>query len=575
MLSLAAAGCVPDCGPMTRKAKAATPAPTLQRKLFLGDNLKVLRADIPDESVDLVYLDPPFNSAADYNVLFRDQGDQQDSAQILAFTDTWKWGPDDDQLLLELSQINGELARFLTDTVTRLGRNDLSAYLVMMTARLVELRRVLKPTGSLYLHCDPTASHYLKTVLDVLFGPQNFRNEITWKRSTAHSDTKQGRKGYGNIADIILYYTVSDEFAFNPVYTDYSVEQLAKYNQVDADGRKYTLDNITGPGGASNGNPSYEVMGVVRFWRYSKERMQALIDEGRIVQPRPGAVPRYKRYLDEMPGVPLQNVWDDIPPLNSQAQERLGYPTQKPLALLERIVSVSSNPGDVVLDPFCGCGTTVCAAEKLGRNWVGIDITHLSVALIKARLRRDFALEAGDYQEEGTPTTVDGGQYLFEQDAFQFQFWILGEIGAQPFGASAGNKKGKKGADGGIDGQMFFVKPDRSKVEKVIVSVKGGKNLTAGMVRDLAGVLTKEDAAIGIFVCLAKPTAGVLKEAAQQGGYEYGGKMFARVQVLTVEQILGGQQPDIPKGAVNVSYEQKAQKTLATESKKKGMTSLF
>ncbi|WP_188974396.1 DNA methyltransferase [Deinococcus aerolatus] len=560
---------------MTRKAKAATPAPTLQRKLFLGDNLKVLRADIPDESVDLVYLDPPFNSAADYNVLFRDQGDQQDSAQILAFTDTWKWGPDDDQLLLELSQINGELARFLTDTVTRLGRNDLSAYLVMMTARLVELRRVLKPTGSLYLHCDPTASHYLKTVLDVLFGPQNFRNEITWKRSTAHSDTKQGRKGYGNIADIILYYTVSDEFAFNPVYTDYSVEQLAKYNQVDADGRKYTLDNITGPGGASNGNPSYEVMGVVRFWRYSKERMQALIDEGRIVQPRPGAVPRYKRYLDEMPGVPLQNVWDDIPPLNSQAQERLGYPTQKPLALLERIVSVSSNPGDVVLDPFCGCGTTVCAAEKLGRNWVGIDITHLSVALIKARLRRDFALEAGDYQEEGTPTTVDGGQYLFEQDAFQFQFWILGEIGAQPFGASAGNKKGKKGADGGIDGQMFFVKPDRSKVEKVIVSVKGGKNLTAGMVRDLAGVLTKEDAAIGIFVCLAKPTAGVLKEAAQQGGYEYGGKMFARVQVLTVEQILGGQQPDIPKGAVNVSYEQKAQKTLATESKKKGMTSLF
>lgn len=271
----------------------------------------------------------------------------------------------------------------------------------------------------------------------------------------------------------------------------------------------------------------------------------------------------------------MNDVWDDIKPVGSQSLESLGYPTQKPVSLLERIIATSSNPGDVVLDPFCGCGTTVCAAENLGRNWVGIDITHLSIALIKARLRRDFDIKLGDYQEEGTPTTVEGGQYLFDQDPFQFQFWILGEIAAQPFGASAGNKKGKKGADGGIDGQMFFLRPDGGKVEKVIVSVKGGKNLTAGMVRDLAGVLTKEDAAIGVFVCLAKPTAGVLKEAAQQGGYEYGGKMFQRVQVLTVEQILSGQQPDIPKGAVNVSYEQKAQKTLATESKKKGMSSLF
>ena len=223
----------------------------------------------------------------------------------------------------------------------------------------------------------------------------------------------------------------------------------------------------------------------------------------------------------------------------------------------------------------CGCGTTVCAAEKLNRHWIGIDITHLSVALIKARLRRDFGLEPTDYQEEGTPTTVQGAQYLFEQDAFQFQFWILGEIAAQPFGASAGSKKGKKGADGGIDGQMFFLRPDGGKVEKVIVSVKGGKNLNAGMVRDLAGVLTKEEAAIGLFVCLAPPTAGVLREAGQQGGYEYGGKVFQRVQVLTVEDILKGKQPDIPRGAVNVSYEQKAQKSLASISKDKGMDSLF
>lgn len=566
---------------MTKKA-----APTLQRKLFLGDNLKVLRESIPDESVDLVYLDPPFNSAADYNVLFRDQGDQKDSAQVMAFTDTWHWGPDDEQLLLELTQIHGELARFLSDTVTRLGRNDLSAYLVMMAARLVELHRILKPTGSLYLHCDPTASHYLKTVLDVIFGPENFRNEIVWKRTSAHSDAKI----WSRVSDTILFYTVSDSFIWNPQYAPHDPAYVkTKYRHDDKDGKGlYRLSDMTAPEGGgmsainkTTGKPNgwYEWEGFpppARGWRYKRETMQRLHDEGRIWYPEDKTKrPQLKRYLSETQGVLLGNVWDDIPPVNSQAMERMGYPTQKPVALLERIMSASSNPGDVVLDPFCGCGTTVCAAEKLGRNWVGIDITHLSVALIKARLRRDFGLEQSDYQEEGTPTTTEGAKYLFDQDPFQFQFWILGEIGAQPFGASAGNKKGKKGADGGIDGQMFFLRPDGGKVEKVIVSVKGGKNLTAGMVRDLAGVLTKEEAALGVFVCLAPPTAGVLKEAAQQGGYEYGGRMYQRVQVLTVEEILGGKQPDIPKGAVNVSYQQKAQKSLAAESVKKGMSSLF
>lgn len=549
-------------------------APALKRKLFLGDNLKVLREHIPSESVDLVYLDPPFNSAADYNVLFRDQGDQKDSAQVMAFTDTWHWGPDDEQVLLELTQIHGDLARFLSDTVTRLGRNDLSAYLVMMAARLVELHRVLKPTGSLYLHCDPTASHYLKTVLDVIFGPENFRNEIVWQRTNVHSDSKT----WSRVSDVILFYTVSSSFTWNPQYTEHDPEYVrTKYRHDDKDGRGlYRLDNMTSP--SPRPNMMYEWQGHAfppNGWRYSQETMQKLHDEGRIWYPADkGKRPQLKRYLSESQGVLLGNVWTDIPPLNSQAMERMGYPTQKPVALLERIVAASSNPGDTVLDPFCGCGTTVCAAEKLGRNWVGIDITHLSVALIKARLRRDFGLEQGDYQEEGTPTTPEGAKYLFDQDPFQFQFWILGEIGAQPFGASAGNKKGKKGADGGIDGQMFFLRPDGGKVEKVIVSVKGGKNLTAGMVRDLAGVLTKEGAAMGVFICLAPPTAGVIKEAVQQGGYEYGGKMYQRVQVLTVEEILGGKQPDIPKGAANVSYQQKAQKSLETAGKR-GMQGLF
>jgi DNA modification methylase len=547
------------------------------RRLFLGDNLKVLRESIADESVDLVYLDPPFNSAADYNVLFRDQGDKQDTAQVMAFTDTWHWGTNDEQLLLELTQRNGEVARFLSDTVTRLGRNDLSAYLVMMAARLVELHRVLKPTATMYLHVDPTASHYLKIMLDVLFGPEQFRNEIIWRRSTGKS--LQSRKLPTN-HDVILVYGKTSEALWNgnEAFIPYEKDDLPektqqKYSHVDPDGRRYRLDNLLNPN-KDRPNLDYEFLGVRRVWRWTRERMEAGYAAGLVIQTGPGRVPQLKRYLDEQRGLPLDDVWTDIPPLNSQAQERLGYPTQKPLALLERILKVSSNEGDVVLDPFCGCGTTVCAAEKLKRNWIGIDITHLSVALIKARLRRDFGLEPTDYQEEGTPTTVQGAQYLFEQDAFQFQFWILGEIAAQPFGASAGSKKGKKGADGGIDGQMFFLRPD-GKVEKVIVSVKGGKNLNAGMVRDLAGVLTKEDAAIGLFVCLARPTAGVLKEAMQQGGYEYGGKVFQRVQVLTVEDILKGKLPDIPKGAVNISYEQKAQKSLASASKDKGMDSLF
>lgn len=376
---------------------------------------------------------------------------------------------------------------------------------------------------------------------------------------------------YGKGADVLWN---SDEM-FTPYEQDALPEKTRqKYSHVDPDGRLYQLDNLLNPN-KDRPNLDYEFLGIRRVWRWTRERMQAAYDAGLVIQPSPGSVLRLKRYLDEQRGLPIDDVWTDIPPLNSHAQERLGYPTQKPLALLERIIKASSNPGDVVLGPFCGCGTTVCAAEKLGRHWIGIDITHLSVALIKARLRRDFGLEPTDYAEEGTPTTVEGAQYLFEQDPFQFQFWILGEIAAQPFGASAGNKKGKKGADGGIDGQIFFMRPDGGKVEKVIISVKGGKNLGAAMVRDLAGVLTKESAAIGIFICLAAPTAGVLKEAAQQGSYEYGGKAYQRVQVLTVADILSGKQPDIPKGAVNISYEQKAQKSLVSESEKRGMDSLF
>ena len=337
---------------------------------------------------------------------------EQSPAQIEAFDDTWHWGDEAERAFDEvLHSWNTDSAELLRALRAFLKENDMMAYLSMMAVRLLELHRVLKPTGSLYLHCDPTASHYLKLLLDATFGKTRFSNEITWKRSSAHSDTKQGRKAYGNITDTLLYYTKSEEYTFNPQYTPYSAEYLAAtYSNVDPDGRRWKSSDLTGPGGAAKGNPEYEFLGVTRFWRFSQRNMDRLLREGRIYQSRPGAVPRMKHYLDEMPGIPLQNVWDDIPPVQSQAQERLGYPTQKPLALLDRVISVSSNEGDIVLDPFCGCGTTIHAAQKLKREWIGIDITHLAISLIEKRLNDAFP--GIKHEVHGTPKDLEGARRL-------------------------------------------------------------------------------------------------------------------------------------------------------------------
>ncbi len=320
-----------------------------KNQLFYGDNLEVLREHVRSESVNLVYLDPPFNSRQDYNVLFAERDGSRSTSQIRAFEDTWEWNIDAEHSYQHLVEQGGQVADALRAFRTYLHASDMMAYLAMMAPRLVELRRVLKETGSIYLHCDPTASHYLKILMDAVFGPQFFVNEITWKRTTAHADAKQGRKAFGNVSDILLFYSKTAEYVFTYQHQPYTEEYLKKYSYVDAGGRRYRLDNLTGPGGAAKGNPSYDVMGVTRFWRYSRERMAQLIEEGRIIQTKPGGVPQYKRYLDEMPGTPLQNIWDDIFPINSQAQERLGYPTQKPEALLERILKASSNEGDTIM----------------------------------------------------------------------------------------------------------------------------------------------------------------------------------------------------------------------------------
>jgi site-specific DNA-methyltransferase (adenine-specific) len=511
----------------------------MTNKLFYGDNLDVLREQVTDESVDLVYLDPPFNSNANYSILFKDKGGQGNDAQIEAFGDTWTWGDSAedayDRVLRSGYTGASELLRAMR---TFLGDNDMMAYLAMMAVRLIELHRVLKPTGSLYLHCDPTASHYLKLLLDGVFGAQRFVNEIIWKRSHAHSDAKQGAKHYGRQTDTILFYSKSPERVWNPLYTGYDQGYLDRdYRRVDEEGRRYRLDNIQGPGGAEKGNPLYEVMGVIRHWRYSKHRMQELIEAGRIIQTQPGAVPQYKRYLDEMPGVPVQNLFDDIPVINNRSKEMLGYPTQKPLALLERIIGASSNEGDVVLDPFCGCGTAVHAAQKLGRKWIGIDVTHLAIHLIERRLKDAFPGIV--YEVHGTPKDLASAQDLAARDKHQFELWALAQVDAQPW------KGGRKGPDGGIDGIIYF-KPDGKRTEKAIVEVKGGGTGVKDIGR-LAQVMEREKAPLGVFVTAEPPTRAMEKDAAAVGRFEdEWGRTYPRLQIITLAELFQGKKPAIP-----------------------------
>jgi site-specific DNA-methyltransferase (adenine-specific) len=357
----------------------------LSNHLFYGDNLSVLRSCIPDESVDLIYLDPPFNSNANYNILFRSPAGRESEAQVEAFRDSWHWNDAAEDAFDQVTQ-SGRTRAFdmLAAIRASLGDNDMMAYLAMMTVRLIELPRVLRPTGSIYLHCDPTASHYFKLVMDSIFGPERFRNEITWKRTSAHSDG--GR--HGRITDTLLFYAKGARPVWNAQFTPYEADYESRFRNCDPDGRRWMDDNLTARGLSGGGYP-YTYKGIESLWRMPPETMERLNREGRLHFTRNGGI-RLKRYLDEARGVPVQALWSNIPALNSQAQERLGYPTQKPLALLERIIAASSNLGDVVLDPFCGCGTAVHAAPKLGRRWAGIDITHLAISLIERRLKAAF-----------------------------------------------------------------------------------------------------------------------------------------------------------------------------------------
>ena len=547
--------------------------------LYYGDNLAVLRERVADESVDLVYLDPPFNSNASYNVLFREKTGEESPAQIRAFTDTWEW-TQETELTFEQDIIGSPaVPSAVKDMISAfrqfIGRNAMMAYLVMMAPRLVELRRVLKPTGSIYLHCDPTASHYLKILMDAVFGARNYRNEISWRRTNAHNDAKQGRRQYGNVRDTILFYTKSNSWTWNWQYTEYDSEYVGnfyKFTEADSE-RRYQMGDLTAakPGGDTSYEwrvkrpkdgaweadltdeyltpvDGWEYKGVLpyrgRYWGYSKAGMIAMSEEGRLAYTK-GGVPRYKRYLDEMPGVPLQNDWTDIrPPSRS---ESLDYATQKPLALLERIIASSSNEGDLLLDPFCGCGTAMAAAHKLDRQWIGIDITHLSVALMKNRLNTAFGLEAGrDYDVIGEPQDEGSARALWEQDPYQFQFWAVSLLEAQPFSGQRAAEQ-RRGADRGVDGMLYFIDGPRRAPHKAVIQVKGGR-VSSPQVRDLVGVVEREQAALGLFISLEPPTRDMRQEAAAAGFFhsDLWAREFPKIQLRTVGEMLSGNGFELP-----------------------------
>ncbi len=430
------------------------------------------------------------------------------------------------------------------------------AYLSMMTPRLVELRRVLKQTGSIYLHCDPTASHYLKLLMDSIFGAEFFKNEIVWKRSDAHSDGKQGARHFGRVHDIILCYDKSSASHFKTQYTALPQSTQERwYRHVEAGtGRRYNKADVTGPGGAAKGNAHYEWKGVTRYWRYKLSKMEELEAQGKLVYSKSGMVYQ-KRYLDESLGVAVQDFWDDIPMLRGihQKSERLGYPTQKPEALLERILKASSNEGDVVLDPFCGCGTTVQVAQKLNRRWIGIDITHLAIGLIKTRLDDTFGHDVRKtYEVIGEPTDVAGAEQLALENKWQFQYWALGLCGARP------TEGIKKGADRGIDGRLYFHDDNSGKSKQIIFSVKGGRNIGVAEVRDLVGVLDREKAELGVYVSFEEPTKPMQREAAEAGFYTSSdGTRYPRVQLLTIKDLLeGNKRVERPLHVRDVTFKQ-------------------
>jgi len=555
--------------------------------LFYGDNLEIIRQYLADESIDLIYLDPPFNSNRNYNVLYKEESGTESTSQIKAFEDTWHWSYETEDQYRALTARGDKLGALLEALVGAMGRNQMTAYLVMMAIRLVELHRVLKPTGSLYLHCDTTASHYLKMILDMIFGMGKFQNELTWKRTHAHNDPHR----FGRNTDRILFYAKATTFTFNSIFLSYDEKYLLNFFRNKDEKGIYQLVALTAPT-ASKGESDSEWKGYKpsksgqgRHWSVPKRIVQNLVGEqvakslsivekldllekhGYIVFSKTG-IPRFKQYLHEMEGTPAQELWDDISPIASQAKERLGYPTQKPVALLERIIQASSNPGDVVLDPFCGCGTAIHAAYKLERIWVGIDITPLATTIIKSRLYSAFKIEAKkDYELLGEPTTLADARHLAQQDRYQFQWWALGLLPAFPYGGQGDSKQGKKGSDKGIDGIMTFRDSGEDHEKRIIVQVKSGK-VSSRDIRDLNGTVDREkNAVIGVFITLEPPSRNMVLEALELGRYKsvVFKREYPKIQILTLEDLLNGAKVQFPGTDTTLKQAQREEPNLGEQ----------
>ena len=541
-------------------------------QLFYGDNLDILRNYIADESVDLCYIDPPFNSKRNYNQIYNNIG-KEDTAQAQAFVDTWTWDDAAEKGFTDIIENNsGLMTRQSVNLILMLekvlNKGSMFAYLVSMTNRIAEIYRVLKPTGSFYLHCDPTASHYLKLVLDALFCSRNgeFQNEITWKRYAVHS---LSTKRFDAINDIIFFYTKKKgKNKFNRQFeslTGKEMEMRFPHTEIET-GRRFQHAALEKNANKSSQNETRIIQGkeisTELGWIWSQNTFDKRIENNpHLIHWTKNNRPRYKIYADEYFGKPIGSNWNDIPYLSAGDAERLGYPTQKPEALLERIILASSNEGDVVLDAFCGCGTTVAVAEKLNRKWIGIDITYQSISLILKRLEDTFGqdftrvLDSKDLTiskkltVSGIPQDMNGAIELAnrvdDRTRKEFEKWAV-----LTYSNNRAIINEKKGGDAGIDGIAYISDlDDKGKIDlqEVLFSVKSSKVLSPSVIRDLYGTVEREDAAIGILITLY-PMGNLEKEAKKYGTYRNKllGSEFSRIQIITVGDILQGSRLNLP-----------------------------
>ena len=540
-------------------------------RLYYGDCLTIMQT-MPLASVDLIYLDPPFNSNREYNAIYKDETGRPLPDQIEAFCDLWELDEERERairlmpVLMREAGIEDDVAEFWRLWLNALRNTNprLLAYLSYMVQRLLPMRGILKPTGSVYLHCDPTASHYIKIMMDGIFGHKNFMNEIIWRRTGAHGRAKR----WGPIHDTILFYTKSNKYTWNRVYEKYDPMYIEKFYRFEDERGRHRLVTLDGPGirGGSSGQPWRDVNPTDkgRHWEippdralpgnfqlpdgYSKmscqKRLDVLDTAGLIYWPPRGKVPQHKRYLADSKGNPVQDIIGDIRPIGSHANERLGYATQKPVVLLERIISASTNEGDVVFDPFCGCATTLEAAHRLNRKWIGIDIAiHAIKRVAKVRLQKRLQLVEGvDFTIAGVPHTLEGAKDLWTRDKYHFQKWAVEEVD--------GFVTTKKTADGGVDGRLYFHTSFDGQLQSMTIEVKGGKNVSISDVRALYGVL-ENDYALMAGLIIMEPLGTVKsrnfrKFMAEAGDYELMGMSYPRMQILTVSEILDGKRFKTP-----------------------------